>query len=271
MSEPGQNEATSALHQKLAADLRHAEDTRSPVAAMTELQAGLGVADAYAIQRINIDFRRQKGATCVGHKIGITSKAVQDWLQVSEPDFGCLMDDMMFSDGAEIPRARLLQPRMEGEIAFVLGKDLKGPGLTAVDVIRATDFLLPCIEIIDSRIRDWKFKYEDTVADNASSGLVLTGTRPVSIRDVDLSLCGMALRKNGAVVSTGAGAACLGNPVQAVLWLARKLTEMDPDGVGLPAGSVVLSGALGPVCPIDAGDAIEVEISGLGSARAQIV
>lgn len=259
------------LRIKLAAALREAEETRSPIGPLSEMEPALNVSDAYAIQRINIEQRAQNGAVCVGHKIGITSKAIQEWLKVSEPDFGCLMDDMMYIDGAEIPRSRLMQPRMEGEIAFVLGRDLKGPGLTAVDIIRATDHLLPCIEIIDSRIRDWKFTYEDTVADNASSGLVLLGTQPSLLRDVDLSLCGMALRKNGAVVSTGAGAACLGNPVQAVLWLANKLTEMNPEGAGLPAGSILLSGALGPVCPIEKGDSIEVEISGLGTTRARMI
>lgn len=271
MSEQKGGQLSDTERQQLAAALRNASVTGTPIDPLSASYANMNVVDAYAIQSINIDARRQGGATCIGHKIGITSKAVQEWLQVDEPDFGCLMDDMIFADGAEIPRNRLMQPRMEGEIAFVLGRDLKGPGLTALDVLRATDHLLPCIEIIDSRIRDWKFTYEDTVSDNASSGLVLMGTRPTRLQDVDLSLCGMALRKNGAVVATGAGAACLGNPVQAVLWLARKLHEMEPDGAGIPAGSIVLSGALGPVCPIDAGDAIEVEISGFGNARARMV
>lgn len=270
MSDRSSGKLSNSERSSLATALRNAASSGIPMEPLSASHPDMNVVDAYAIQSINIDQRRQEGATCVGHKIGITSKAVQEWLKVNEPDFGCLMDDMIYADGADIPASRLMQPRMEGEIAFVLGRDLKGPGLTALDVIRATDHLLPCIEIIDSRIRDWKFTYEDTVADNASSGLVLMGTRPARLQDVDLSLCGMALRKNGTVVSTGAGAACLGNPVQAVLWLAQKVNDMEPDGPGIPAGSLVLSGALGPVCPIEAGDAIEVEISGVGNVRANI-
>jgi 2-oxopent-4-enoate/cis-2-oxohex-4-enoate hydratase len=155
----------------------------------------------------------------------------------------------------------LLQPRIEGEIAFVLGRDLLGPGLTAADVLRATDFLLPALEIIDSRIADWKITYPDTIADNASSGLFVTGSVPVSARGVDLELCGMALRKNGVVSSVGVGAACLDHPVNAVVWLANKLGELEEP---LRAGSVVLSGALGPVLPVAKGDAFELEIAHVG-------
>jgi 2-oxopent-4-enoate hydratase len=201
-------------------------------------------------------------AQLVGHKIGLTSKAVQSWLKVGEPDFGVLLDDMIVADGDSAHTAKLLQPRAEAEIAFVLGRDLAGPGITAAQVIAATDFLLPAIEIIDSRIADWRITYEDTIADNASSGMFVLGSRPVSIRDVDLRLCGMALRKNGMVVSTGAGAACLGHPINAVVWLANKLAEF---GQKLSAGDILLSGALGPVTPVEVGDQLVAEINGLGS------
>ena len=260
----------------LASTLGRALVERAPCAPVTEAAPNLTVEDAYTIQRWNVEERLRRGlhgrpARLVGHKIGITSKAVQDWLKVREPDFGCLLDDMVVEDGGEAPMRFLLQPRVEGEIAFVLGSALQGPGVTAADVLRATDFVLPCVEVVDSRVRDWKIQYVDTIADNASSGLFLLGTRPVSLRGIDLPLVGMALRKNGQVVSTGAGAACLGNPVSAVAWLANKLAELSPDGPGLQAGHVVLSGALGPVAPIEAGDVIEVELAHLGRASMRFV
>ncbi|MFU8802187.1 MAG: 2-keto-4-pentenoate hydratase [Bradymonadaceae bacterium] len=231
------------------------------------LRPSLNVEDAYAIQEINIARRRSsrglhgKLANPVGRKIGLTSKAIQSWLNVHEPDFGVLLDDMLIPDGESADVSNLLQPRAEGEIAFVLGRDLGGPGVTGAEVIAATDFLLPAIEIIDSRIEDWKITYEDTIADNASSGMFVLGNQPVSLRNTELRLCGMVLRKNGAVVSTGAGAACLGHPINAVVWLANKLAEF---GEKLEAGDIVLSGALGPVTPVEAGDHLEAEIRGVG-------
>lgn len=250
----------------LAAALAQAFDTRTPCPPLSETSPALDVEDAYRIQALNIAARQERGldgrpARLVGHKIGITSKAVQSWLKVTQPDFGCLLSDMVVPDGGEADTALLLQPRIEGEIAFVLGRDLVGPGLTAADVLRATDFLLPALEIIDSRIADWKITYPDTIADNASSGLFVTGSVPVSPRGVDLELCGMALSKNGAVASVGVGAACLDHPVNAVVWLANKLGEL---GEPLRAGSVVLSGALGPVVPVAKGDAFELEVAHVG-------
>ena len=247
----------------LAARLRNAAETREACAPLSETDE-LSVEEAYTIQRINLEAR---GGRLVGHKIGITSEAVQGWLKVSEPDFGGLLAEMELDDGAKIPVESLLQPRVEGEIAFVLDRELRGP-VSLAEVIRATDFVLPAIEIIDSRIADWKIQYVDTVADNASSACYVLGTRPTPLSAFDPRLVGMALRKNGAVVSTGAGAACLGNPVNAVRWLANKLGELDQ---ALPAGSVVLSGALGPVCPVAAGDHLEVEISGLGATSVRFV
>lgn len=253
-------------NRELASHLRDAFERRTPCAQLTSMEDGLTVEDAYAIQAINIEHRKEKGlhgrpARLVGHKIGITSKAIMDWLDVGEPDFGSLLDDMVVEDGGDADTSLLLQPRVEGEIAFVLGERLEGPGVTAAAVLRATDLLLPAIEIIDSRILDWKIKYEDTIADNASSALFVTGSAPVSPRGTDLELCGLALRKNGDVVSTGAGAACLGNPVNAVVWLANKLGEL---GVALEPGHVILSGALGPVSPVQKGDVIELDVGRVG-------
>jgi 2-keto-4-pentenoate hydratase len=264
--------AAQPSNQALADMLWQAQASRTVCAQPSTLRTDLSVSDAYAIQSINIE-RRQGGeglhgrpARRLGHKIGLTSKAVQKWLGVGEPDFGVLLDDMIVADGGVIPIEHLLQPRAEAEIAFVLKRDLAGPGVTAAQVIAATDFLLPAIEIIDSRIADWKITYEDTIADNASSGMFVLGSRPVAIGAVDLRLCGMALRKNGVVVSTGAGAACLDHPVNAVVWLANKIGEF---GHKLHAGDVVLSGALGPVTVLEGGDRLVAEIGGMGGVAAQ--
>ena len=228
----------------------------------------LSVEMAYAVQHRLMTWRQTKRglqgrmARPVGRKVGLTSPAVQAWLNVSEPDFGVLLDDMVVLDSGVVPTSVLLQPRAEAEVAFVLGRELKGPGVTPADVIRATDHVLPAIEIIDSRIADWKITYEDTICDNASSGLFVLGSRPRLLSELDLRLSGMALRKNGRVVSTGAGAACLGHPINAVVWLANKLGEF---GQGLKEGEIVLSGALGPVIDVKAGDFVRADIAGLGA------
>lgn len=255
------------LHQQLAERLWNAQMTGAPCDALTASHPDLTLEDAYEIQSINLGRRMsERGlfgpkARLVGRKIGITSRAVQEWLSVSEPDFGGLLDDMSVGDGARADISKLLQPRVEGELAFVLKKCLLGPGITAAHVVAATDFVLPAIEIIDSRIKEWKFKIQDTVADNASSGMFVVGTRPMTLEELDLKTVGMALRKNGEVVSTGAGAACLGNPINAVVWLANKLGEL---GTTLGAGEVILSGALGPVSPVTAGDVVSVQIGRMG-------
>lgn len=259
------DEATLRL---LADQLWQAQFDTTPCAPLTRGVPTLDTADAYAIQTINVQRRmNERGlngpkARHIGHKIGLTSHAVQSWLGVDEPDFGVLLDDMVVPDGGLANTAMLLQPRAEGEVAFVLERDLAGPGVTAADVISATAYVLPSIEIVDSRVADWEVKYEDTVADNASSGMFVLGTRPTRLEDVDLVLAGMTLLKNGRVKSTGAGAACLGNPVNAVVWLANKFGEF---GKTLRAGEVILSGALGPVCPVAVGDYVEVRIAHLGN------
>lgn len=248
--------------------LFEAQKSRTPCPPLAKDHA-LTVEDAYAIQSKNITRRLQgeitgQKAKVVGHKIGLTSHAIQSWLKVDQPDFGHLLDEMNVPTGGKVEAASMLSPRCEGEVAFVLGRDLKGPGITAADVIRATDHVLASIEIIDSRIADWKITYEDTIADNASSGMFVLSASPTLLTEVDLELCGMALRKNGALVSSGAGVACLDHPVNAVVWLANTLGRL---GQTLEAGHVILSGALGPVCDVAAGDVIDLDISGVGSAR----
>lgn len=253
------------LLEKLAATLREAQASGTPCAALTGEVKDLSTADAYTIQQLNIAYLladKTTPARIVGHKVGLTSEAVQSWLKVDQPDFGQLLSTMSVRDAGTVKiEGRLLQPRVEGEVAFVLKDRLCGPGVTAADVIRATDFVVPSIEIIDSRIADWKITFHDTVADNASSSLFVLGGTPRKLTDIDLELAGCVLRKNGQVASTGAGAACLDHPVNAVAWLANTLGELD---VALEPGHVVLSGALGPVVPVAAGDDVEVEIAHLG-------
>jgi len=253
---------------RAVADALHAAwEARQPCAQPSQTFAGLDVADAYAIQQLNVARRLERGmygepTRVVGRKIGLTSEAIQSWLGVDTPDFGTLLDDMAVPDGGTAEIDVLLQPRAEAEVAFVLGEDLAGPGVTAADVLRATAFVLPAIEIVDSCVADWEITFVDTVADNASSGMFVLGNDPTPLDDLALRTAGMALSKNGHVVSTGAGAACLGHPVNAVVWLADVFGEM---GEVLQAGEVLLSGALGPVTEVNDGDVVEARIAGLGN------
>ncbi|WP_320069362.1 2-keto-4-pentenoate hydratase [Micromonospora sp. RTGN7] len=222
------------------------------------------VASAYLVQRRQTRAWHDRGERRVGAKVGLTSRAVQENLGVYQPDFGVLTDAMAVGDGDEVAFGRLLQPRVEAEIAFVLGADLTEERITTVDLIRAVDHVLPAIEIVDSRVAGWDISIVDTVADNASSGLFVLGTAPRRLADVDLRLCGMVLERAGEPVSVGAGAACLGNPLHALAWLAGTLARA---GEPLRAGDVVLSGALGPMVAVTPGAAYEARISGLGSVR----
>ena len=250
---------------QLADTLARARGSRKACSPLTESHPHLTLQDAYAISEITLKARLQQGnARLIGKKIGLTSRAVQKQLGVNEPDFGYLSSDMNLPLGETLSRSQLLQPRVEGEVAFVLKRRLQGPGLTVADVIRATDFLLPCIEIIDSRVRDWQIKIQDTVADNASSSHFVLGVEPRKLGRVDLREAGMALRINGEVMSTGSGAACLDHPALAVAWLGNALGRY---GVALEPGEVILSGAFGPVVPVHAGDHVEVDIAGLGAVH----
>jgi 2-oxopent-4-enoate/cis-2-oxohex-4-enoate hydratase len=197
----------------------------------------------------------------VGKKIGVTSKVVMDMLGVNQPDFGHLLSGMVFNEGEAVDTSKMIAPKAEAEVAFILARDLTGPGVTAADVLRATDCVMPCFEIVDSRIRDWKIKITDTVADNASCGVFVLGDRAVSPLALDLQTCGMVLEKNGEVVATGAGAAALGSPLNAVAWLANTMGRL---GIGLKAGDVILSGALAAMFPAQKGDHFRVSIGGLG-------
>jgi 2-oxopent-4-enoate/cis-2-oxohex-4-enoate hydratase len=223
---------------------------------------GITKEDAYRIQARMIERRLATGEKVVGKKIGVTSKAVQTMLGVFEPDFGILTSAMVYPDGAVIPAGTLIQPKAEGEIAFVLKRDLRGPGITAADVIAATDHVSACFEIVDSRIKDWDIKIEDTIADNASCGVYVVGKDKVDPRDVDLALAGMVAERNGEIVVTGAGAAVQGAPANAVAWLANTLGEL---GTPLLAGETILSGALAPMYLFDPGDTLTMRAGGIGS------
>ncbi|MFI6509545.1 2-keto-4-pentenoate hydratase [Streptosporangium sp. NPDC050855] len=228
------------------------------------LPAGNAEAVGYAVQEVNTRRALEQGRRPVGRKIGLTSQAVRRQLGVDSPDYGMLFADMAYLDGLTVPVDRFLQPRVEAEIALVLGRDLKGGPFTVADVIRAVDFVLPAIEIVDSRIAGWDITLVDTVADNASSGAFVLGNTPVGLRDLDLRLAGMTMSRRGQEVSTGAGAACMGHPLNAAVWLADALGRTD---FSLGAGDVVLTGALGPVVDVEPGDTFEVHIDGLGSVR----
>lgn len=252
----------------LGDELYDALKSCSVVEALTTRHPEITIEDAYRIQQRLIARRIGAGETVVGKKIGVTSKAVMNMLGVYQPDFGMLLDGMVYNEGEAIEASALIQPKAEGEIAFILKRDLVGPGVSAADVIAATEGVMACFEIVDSRIRDWKIKVQDTVADNASCGVFVLGDRLVSPLEVDLHTCGMVLEKNGEIVATGAGAAALGAPANAVAWLANTLGRL---GIPLKAGEVVLSGSLAIMVPVQAGDNLRVTIGGIGGCSVRFV
>lgn len=237
---------------------------------LTDRHPDLTNDDAYAIStRILKNRLERDGEKVIGKKIGVTSKAVQEMLNVHQPDFGYLTDAMRYENGAAMPiSTQLIQPRAEGEIAFVLKKSLKGPNVTDEDVLDATDYVSACFEIVDSRVKDWKVRIQDTIADNASCGLFLLGDEKVDPRTLDFPNLHMRVEKNGKPLSEGFGRAALGSPVHCVTWLANTLGQY---GITLDAGDVVLSGSLVPLEPVVAGDAMRLTIEGVGSASVQFV
>ncbi len=237
----------------------------TPCDPVRPLLESAGIDAAYAVQHLLTAQALERGRRLVGRKIGLTSVAVQKQLGVDQPDFGMLFDDMAYGDGEEVPLSRLIQPKVEAEIAFVFDRDLDAERPTLGHVLGAIGYALPAIEIVDSRVRDWKISIFDTIADNASSGLYVLGGSPKKIDAFDLRLCGMSLEQAGEPVSLGCGAACLGNPLNAVVWLAQTAART---GRPLRAGDTVLSGALGPMVPVQPGDVFEARISGLGRVAA---
>jgi 2-keto-4-pentenoate hydratase len=240
--------------------------THQPVEPLVEKYAQLTLDDSYEIQLMQIAQRVAGGARVKGHKVGLTSPAMQRQMKVDQPDFGHLLEDMFFLENLPIPTEVYLQPRIEPEVAFVLRRDLRGPGVTVAEAAAAVDFVLPALEIIDSRIRDWKIGILDTIADNASSGGVVLGSTPHALGDVDLRLSGCILHRNGEVVGTGAGGAVLGSPLNSLVWLANTLGAR---GVALEAGHVVLPGSITASVPVSPGDAFTATFAGLGSVTAR--
>lgn len=244
-----------------ASQLATAEGERAPIAPLTESFPGLDVVDAYEIQLANIRQRVAAGATVRGHKVGLSSKAMQRMFDVNEPDYGHLLGEMFVFEDDAIPAADFCFPRIEMEVAFVLGEPLRGPDCSVADVLRATAYVCPSLELVDSRIRDWKIQLPDTIADNASSARVILGGRATAVTGLDLRTLGAVLRRNGEIVETGAAGAVLGNPAKAVAWLANKVHGF---GVTLEAGHVVLPGACARAITVSPGDTIEAEFDVLG-------
>lgn len=259
---------TTSKIELAAKQLREAADSGITCEPIRNLIGEKDLKAAYEVQEINTAIRIENGASIVGCKVGLTAPVVQKQLGVDQPDFGMLWDDTEISNGGEISVKALMQPKAEAEIAFVLKEDLDKETLTSVDVISAIDYAITSIEIVGSRISNWDIKITDTIADNASASHWVVGHKPMKLDAIDLINCKMTMYNNGKIVSEGFGNACLGSPINAVLWLARKMKEL---GKPMRAGQIILSGALGPMVNIKAGDNIKVEIEGIGEVSASFV
>lgn len=253
------------LHDDAAQHLLGAYETGKPVAPIIEAFPAAGIADAYRIQQAQVARWVANGGQVRGHKVGLASAAMQHQAGVEQPDYGHLTQSMFFLEHDPIPADTFQQPRIEPEIAFVLNRPLVGPGVTVADAVAAIDFVLPSLEIVDSRVRDWDISIVDTIADNASSGGVILGATPVSPRSVDLRLTGCIVHHNGTVAATGAGGAVLGSPINSLVWLAN---TVGPLGIELEAGHVVLPGSMTAAQPIAPGDAVSTTIAGVGTVTA---
>jgi 2-keto-4-pentenoate hydratase len=253
---------STALHAHAAGQLLDAYQNRTPVTPLVTQFPGLSVADAYRIQQEQVATWRAGGRRVVGHKIGLTSAAMQAQLGIDQPDYGHVMEDMVLDPSGVVDLQRFLQPRVEPEIAFVLGADLRGPGLTLKDVQGAVSSILPALEIIDSRIADWRLTLVDTIADNASSGALVLGTEPLEVDFRSLAEVSCEFSVNGTICGTGVGSDVLGSPALALLWLANRLGEL---GVGLSAGHVVLSGSFTGAAPLGSGDVVVASFGDAGS------
>jgi 2-keto-4-pentenoate hydratase len=261
-----QDVITDSTVVELADELWEADRKAEPIQPLTARYPDLVIEDAYAIQSHNIERRIGMGAHVIGRKVGLTSKPMQQLLGVDEPDYGVLLDDMVVEDGDLIALSLLVQPRVEAEMAFLMETDLTGPGVTTAKALAAIAGVLPAIEVVDSRVADWKIKLVDTVADNASSGLFVIGGSLRSVTELDLPLVGVAVSRNGEVIDTGAGAAALGNPARCVAWLANKLASF---GAGLRAGDIVLPGAVHKMVDVAPGDSFRADFGGIGSVTAR--
>ena len=255
---------SSVIRAELAAVLAGAERSRVPITPLTTAHPDIDVVDAYEIQLINIRARLDDGARVIGHKVGLSSEAMQKMMGVDEPDYGHLLADMEVFEDVPVDTSKFLFPRVEVEVGFILAEDLPGAGCTEDDVLAATAAYAPSIELIDTRIRDWKIALCDTIADNASSAGWVLGPQRVSPKDIDIKTIDAVLTRNGEVVAEGRSDAVLGNPVTAVAWLARKV---DSFGVRLKAGDIVLPGSCTRAIDARPGDNFVADFAGLGSVR----
>jgi 2-keto-4-pentenoate hydratase len=255
---------TVATRDELAADLAQAERSGQPIAPLTTANPDIDVVDAYEIQLINIRQRVAEGARVVGHKVGLSSKVMQQMMGVDEPDYGHLLDDMQVFEDTPVKAGKFLYPRVEVEVGFILAADLPGAECTEDDVLAATEALVPSIELIDTRIKDWQIKLCDTIADNASSAGFVLGAARVSPADVDVKAIDAKLTRNGELIAEGRSDAVLGNPVTAVAWLSRKVESF---GVRLKKGDIVLPGSCTFAVDANPGDEFVADFAGLGAVR----
>jgi len=246
----------------IAQALLSAERDRVPIPPPRKTMPGLDEAAAYRIQSMTTEAGQARGRFIAGRKIGLTARSVQQQLGVDQPDFGTIWADRVHGDSEPVSVDDFIAPRAEVEIALVLGRDIPGEMPGWPEVLRSIDFVMPAIEIVDSRVVDWDIRFVDTVADNASFGACMLGGPARRIEGLELALCGMVLESAGEPVSTGAGAACLGHPLNAAVWLARKMAAL---GTPLSAGDLVMTGALGPMVPIAAGEVLQARVEGVGS------
>jgi 2-keto-4-pentenoate hydratase len=251
--------------EEAARRLREAAASATPGAPVRDLISAGGIDAAYAVQETNTRHYLANGRRLVGRKTGLTSKSVQKQLGVDQPDYGMLFADMDIPEGMPIPADVVVQPKVEAEIALVIGRDLDQPDVTTAEVLRAVEYAVPAIEVVDSRIANWDIRIWDTIADNASSGVFVLGAVPRKIDGFDLRRVGMVMERKGEPISVGAGVACLGSPISAALWLAQVMARA---GRPLQCGDVILTGALGPMAGVAAGDVVEARFNGLGSVKA---
>ncbi|OYV48004.1 MAG: 2-keto-4-pentenoate hydratase [Burkholderiales bacterium 21-58-4] len=254
--------------EQAAARLREAARTGVTCEPVRDLLEGMDVKDAYEVQLMNIGLDEKAGAAVIGWKAGLTARSVQQQLGADSPDFGALLNTCGYGDSEPVPLTRLLQPKIEAEVAFVLERDLPERRVTAADILRSTAFVVPAFEIVASRITNWDITILDTVADNASSGLFTLGLKPVLLKDVDLGAVTMSMTFDGNEASCGQGHACMGNPVNAVVWLANTLCEL---GKPLRAGDLILSGPLGPMVSVTGPSRFEATIEGLGTVTTEFI
>lgn len=255
-------------HKQWAEALLDAKNSRIPINALTESDQSLSVDDAYRIQQEYVRLLLGKHDSVVGYKLGLTSKPMQEMMGVDQPDYGPVLSNMVFNDGATVVLDQYIQPRVEAEIALMLDKPLEGPGVTTLQAARAIGGAFAAIEMVDSRIKDWKIKLVDTISDLASSAATVRSGLVVPLDGWDPRLCGMVVAKNGVTVDTGAGAAALGNPVAAVAWLANNLAPFE---VSLQPGWFVMTGALHRAFPVAAGDVVRAEFDRLGPVAVSFV